>query len=281
MRTFAFALCLAVLASDRIVRIRTGFLGSGRLQEAAQRPARRHQREPRGAGGRRRGDVPHRLPHRAAEPDRLRPPVRAHDVSGVRKRRQVRARPHRQRERRHVERLDAVRPHQLLRGDAVECARARDVARGGPDAVAEDHAGNAQEPAGRGQRRGPRQRPEPAVRRLRVARPAAEGEHELVQRPQFLRRPVRPPGGDPRGREEVLRHLLRAEQRRARRLRRHDAGRGHEAGREALRRHPVARRCRRARTSRSRRRPPRRRSPRATSWRARRRSRSAITCRTA
>jgi predicted Zn-dependent peptidase len=37
-------------------------------------------------------------------------------------------------------------------------------------------------------------------------------------------------GGQARRREEVLRHLLRAEQRRPRRLRRHHAGRGDEAG---------------------------------------------------
>ena len=116
---------------------------------------------------------------------------------------QVRARPHRQRERRHAERVDAVRPHELLRGDAVERARARDVARGRPDAVAEDHAGNAEEPAGRGQRGSPGQRPEPAVRRVRVARPAAEGEHQLVQRAQFLRRSHRSRGGDARRREEA------------------------------------------------------------------------------
>ena len=51
---------------------------------------------------------------------------------------------------------------------------------------------------------------------------------------------VRSRGGEPRRREEVLRHLLRAEQRRARRVRRHDAGRSDEAGREAFRRHSVA-----------------------------------------
>ena len=55
---------------------------------------------------------------------------------------------------------------------------------------------NAEEPAGRGQRRSPRQRAQPAVWRVRVARPAAEGEHQLVQRAQLLRRPVGSPGGE-------------------------------------------------------------------------------------
>ncbi len=120
--------------AGRAVGDRTDVLGSGRLQEAAERPARGDQREPRGAGRGRRADVPHRLPHRAERPHRLRAPVRAPDVPGLRARRQVRARPHRQRERRHAERLDAVRSHQLLRGDAVQRARAGDVARGGPHA---------------------------------------------------------------------------------------------------------------------------------------------------
>ena len=72
--------------------------------------------------------------------------------------------------------------------------------------------------------------------------------------------------------QEVLQDLLRAEQRRARGRRRHDARRGDEAGGEALRRHPVAAAAAAARYQRSRRRRPRRRSSRATSWRARRRS---------
>ena len=80
-------------------------------------------------------------------------------------------------------------------------------------------------------------------------------------------------------REEVLRHVLRAEQRRAGRLWRHDAGRSDEAGGEAFRRAFRRARCRRVPTSASRRRPRRRASPRATSSRARRRWRSAITCR--
>ena len=88
-----------------------------------------------------------------------------------------------------------------------------------------------------------------------------------------------PRSGEPRRCEEVLRDVLRAEQRGARRLGRHDAGRSDEARGEALRRDPVARRCRRGPTSASRRRRRRRASPRATSSRARRRSPSAITCR--
>ena len=50
---------------------------------------------------------------------------------------------------------------------------------------------NLDEPAGRRQERGEGQRPQPAVRRIPVARPAADRQHELVQRPQLLRRPRR------------------------------------------------------------------------------------------
>ena len=48
---------------------------------------------------------------------------------------------------------------------------------------------NLQQPAGRGEERGPGQRAEPAVRRVPLDRPADGGQRELVQRPQLLRRP--------------------------------------------------------------------------------------------
>ena len=282
MRAWVSAVAAAV-ALTATVSAQTGsaFTVPVVYHKLLERPPRRDQRGSFGAGGHGRGDVPHRLPHRAEEPDRLRPPVRAHDVPGLRARRQVRARPDRQRERRRAERVDALRPHQLLRGDAVERARAGDVARGRPHAVAQDHAREPQEPAERRQRGSARQRAEPAVRRLRVARPAAEGEHQLVQLAQLLRRPLGHRGRDARRREELLRHLLRAEQRRARRRRRRDAGRGDEARREALRRHPVASAPAAARHQRAAADRGEDASPKATSWRARRRSRSATTCRRA
>ena len=114
------------------------------------------------------------------------------------------------------------------------------MARGRSHAVAEDYAGEPEEPAGRGQRGSARQRAEPALRRVRMAWPAAESEHELVQCPQLLRRPLRSAGRDAGGREEVLRYLLRAEQRGAGGQWRRDGRRGDEAGPEAVRRHSVA-----------------------------------------
>ena len=65
------------------------------------------------------------------------------------------------------------------------------------------NAGQPEEPAGGRQERGQGQRPEPALRRLPVARPAAVRQHELVQRPQLLRRPEGPRRRDARGRLEA------------------------------------------------------------------------------
>ncbi len=95
-----------------------------------------------------------------------------------------------------------------------------------------------EEPAGSGQERGQGQRPQPALRRVPVDRPADGGQPELVQRPQLLRRPRAPRRGHARRRAVVLPHVLRAEQRRPgrhRRLRRRfDEG----LDRKVLRRHP-------------------------------------------
>ena len=55
-----------------------------------------------------------------------------------------------------------------------------------------------QEPAGSGQERGQGQRPQSALWRFPVDRPADGGEPELVQRPQLLRRPRAPRCRDPR-----------------------------------------------------------------------------------
>ena len=56
--------------------------------------------------------------------------------------------------------------------------------------VARPQRREPEEPAERGQRGSARQRAQPAARRLRVARPVGEGQHQLAQRPQLLRRPV-------------------------------------------------------------------------------------------
>ena len=188
-----------------------------KLAERPQgRPLARHD----GAEGGRRRLLQHRLPHRAEGPHRLRAPLRAHDVPGLREPRQDGVHQARPVERRRPERLDALRLHELLRDRAVQRARDGALGRGRPHAGPRDHAGQPEEPAGRRQERGPGQRAEPAVRRVPVARPAAVREHQLVQRAQLLRRPEGPRRRDARGRQEVLQDLLRAEQRRARRHRR-------------------------------------------------------------
>ena len=69
---------------------------------------------------------------------------------------------------------------------------------------------NLHQPAGRGDERGQGERAEPALRRLPLAGHAAVRERELAQRPQLLRRPEGPGGGDAPGREDVLREVLRA-----------------------------------------------------------------------
>src|SRR5207302_3396021 len=56
---------------------------SGRLREAPERIESRDLRIPCGAGGDRGGLLRHRFLRRAEGADRLRAPVRAHDVSGV------------------------------------------------------------------------------------------------------------------------------------------------------------------------------------------------------
>ena len=81
-------------------------------------------------------------------------------------------------------------------------------------------AGQSEEPTGGRQERGPRQRAQPAVRRLPVDRLADGCEPELVQRAQLLRRPRPPRRGDAGRRALLLQNVLRAQQRRSRRHRR-------------------------------------------------------------
>ncbi len=100
-------------------------------------------------------------------PHRVRAPLRAHDVPGLGARRRRRAlRAARGRRRVAHQRHDELRPHQLLRGPAVEPARAGAVARDRPHGLPARHArpGEALEPAGRGAQRAPAERRERAVR---------------------------------------------------------------------------------------------------------------------
>ena len=84
----------------------------------------------------------HRLPHRAEGPDRLRAPLRAHDVPGLGEPREDGVHPPRRVERRPPQRLDAVRLHQLLPGRPVARARDGALGRGRSDARPRHHAEN-------------------------------------------------------------------------------------------------------------------------------------------
>ena len=91
-------------------------------------------------------------------------------------------------------------------------------------------AGEPRQPDRGRAERDPRQRPQPAVRRLPVADDPAGAVRRLRQQPQRLRRLRRPRELDARGRAGLLRPLLRAGQRRAHRRRRHRRRAGHAAG---------------------------------------------------
>ncbi len=226
--------------------------GAGRLLPAAERPEGRALARHHLADRDDRGLLPHRVPHRAEGPDRVRAPVRARDVPGLGEPREDGVRQARHLERRRAQRLDPVRLHELLRDRPRERDRADALGRGGPDARPRGHPGEPREPAGRGEERGPGERAQPALRRLPLARPAAGREHELVQRPQLLRRPRRSRRGDARRREGVLQDLLRAEQRRARGQRRLRPRAGEGVDREVLRRDPRGRAAAEARPARAR-----------------------------
>ena len=187
-------------------------------------------------------------------------------------------------ERRLAERLDALRLHQLLRGRAVQ--RARDRCSGPrPTACAASTItpGEPEEPAGRRQERGPGQRAEPAVRRLPVARPAAEREHELVQRAQLLRRPRRT---STRRRSRTSQKFFKTYYAPNNAVLvvagDFDPGAGEGLDREVLRRHPVGAAAAARPTSPSRRRTEEKRADRDRPARARAGARaSATTCRRA
>ena len=121
-------------------------------------------------------------------PHRLRAPLRAPHVPGLDEPREARALPLRAVLGRHVQRQHPHRLHQLLRGAAVERARARAVPRGRPDALAADHRGEPGQPARRGEERDPGQRAQPPVRRVPVDLPAGRPVRQLRQLAQRVRR---------------------------------------------------------------------------------------------
>ena len=111
-------------------------------------------RDDRAPGRRRQPVVRRREQARVARQDRLRPPLRAHDVPGIGARRQDGALLLRPGRRRHAERHDLARPHELLRDAAQPRAGAGALARGGPHGKppAGHDPGEARQPARRGRR---------------------------------------------------------------------------------------------------------------------------------
>ena len=127
------------LVVDSIRRARSG-------QWVESRPLARARRS------RRRGEplVRCRLEEREGGEDRVRPPLRAHDVPGLEARPEEPAFRARRACRRIAQRLDVVRPHELFRDRAVPSSRARALARirsHGVDASRDD-PGEARESKG-------------------------------------------------------------------------------------------------------------------------------------
>ena len=206
-----------------------------------ERPARHRRRGPPRPGGRGQPLVRRRVQARDARPDRVRAPLRARDVPGLEARREGRAHRHRPGRRRHDERVHVAGPDQLLRDAAGAPAGARALARGGPDGDAPRRAepGEPRQPA-----RGRQEREALVLRQPPVRVVAGEGPGPPVPAgapvpPLDDRLDGGPRRGLARGRDLVLPHLVRAEQRGAvdrRRRRDRDGPRG---GRALLRGHPV------------------------------------------
>ena len=159
--------------------------------------------------------------------------------------------------RRHDERHDLARPHELLRDDAVPPARPRAVARGRPDGDAPRGAqpGEPRQPArGREEREALVVR-QPALRHVAGEAPGPPLPAGASVPPLDDRLDGGPRRGLARGRQRVLPDLLRAEQRGhlGRRRRRHRGGQSQR--RALLRGHPGrTRTSRRSATCRCRRR---------------------------
>ena len=101
----------------------------------AQRTARDSPRRPQRAGGERERLVPRRLGKGTHGSNRICSSLRTFDVHGIRPRQAGRVRFVARRRRRSEQRIDRIRPHELLDQRAVECARARAVSRIRPDGI--------------------------------------------------------------------------------------------------------------------------------------------------
>src|SRR5690606_16945199 len=102
---------------------------------------------------------------RAGREDRLRPPLRTHDVPGFEERTRHAAYRPRGARGRFDERVDLAGPHELLRDASLEPARTRPLAGVGSDGIppAGDDPGEAGQPARRGEERTPVEGRQPAV----------------------------------------------------------------------------------------------------------------------
>jgi len=187
--------------------------GAGGVLQAAQRAAGGALAGSHCPDSLRRGLLSHRVSRRAAGPHRLRPPFRAHDVSGLGEPGQDGIHQARAEQRRDSQRFDTIRFHELFRGASLEQAGDRAVGRSRPHERPGRNRRQPEEPAGRGRQRSEGQRAERALWRVSVDRSAHGCQFELVQRPQFLRRPDRHRSGQARRGEEILCYLLRAQQR--------------------------------------------------------------------
>src|SRR5438445_561801 len=194
---------------------------------AAERPARpvlRGSFDADRVGGR---VVQQRLAQRAGGSLGIRAPIRAHDVRGLRPCEKGGALPADFARRRHGERQHRGGPHELLRDHPVEPLEPGAVARGGPHALARHHGRELPQPARDGEGGAPAAGRQPAVcagvhrrhdlaiRQRRVLR-LCPHRHRIDRRPE-RRAAVRRAG--------LLRHVLRPEQRHARRGRRLPAAR--------------------------------------------------------
>ncbi|CAA9327874.1 MAG: Zinc protease, partial [uncultured Gemmatimonadetes bacterium] len=169
------------------------------------------------------------------------PPLRAHDVPGVRARAGHAAHRLRGARGRQHQRLHLAGPHQLLRDAPRATAGAGALAGERPHGLLPPraHAGEAGQPARRGEERAARTGRQPALWRLGRAHPG----DALSPRPPVPPLRHREHGGPGRRlagrRAGVLQHLLRAQQRGALHRGRLRPGGGAAAGGAVLRAHPA------------------------------------------
>ena len=210
---------------------------------AAERPACDPARGPQRPARERQRLVSRRLRAGEAETDGLRAPLRAPDVRGLEARERRRVRHAARSDRRHQQRLDGYRPHELLDRRSVERAGAGALPRIGSHGVSarRDEPGARRRSARRRQERAPPVVRERAVRDGgdRARRNALPGRPSVSLADHRLH--GRPHGGELRGRRRFLQAVLRSEQRERRHRRRYRSRADARGGREVVRRRQVGR----------------------------------------